>query len=173
MLGNFKLATKFTLFLSLVFIGAILISGFALSKALERKAEDEINYRGQVLMQMVNSVRNYTNTRINPLLAQRLETQEEFIPEAIPSFSAKEVFENFRENKEYKNYFYKDATLNPTNLADKADPFETELIERFRNKPGLQTISGFRNMFGEELFYSARPLPITNHQSPRSTSCLK
>ena len=56
MSGNFKLATKFTLLLSLVFIGAILISGFALSKALEQKAEDEIDYRGQVLMQMVNSV---------------------------------------------------------------------------------------------------------------------
>jgi hypothetical protein len=137
MSGNFKLATKFTLFLSLVFIGAILlpsrykityifpsrssrlcgslspyslggkgvISGFALSKALERKVEDEVNYRGQVLMQMVKSVRNYTNTRINPLLAQILETQEEFIPEAITSFSAREVFENFCENKEYKNYF--------------------------------------------------------------------
>jgi sensor histidine kinase YesM len=168
MSGNFKLATKFTLLLSLVFIGAILISGFALSKALEQKAEDEIDYRGQVLMQMVNSVREYTNTRITPLLAPKLETQQTFIPETIPSFAAKEVFDNLRKNEEYKNFFYKDATLNPTSLGDKADKFETNLIETFRNKPGLENISGFRTMFGEELFYSAKPFSIKN---PSCLSC--
>jgi HAMP domain-containing protein len=167
MLGNSKLATKFSLLLSLVFIGTILISGLALSKALEQKAEDEISYRGQVLLQMVNSVRDYTNARITPLLAPQLETQQTFIPETIPSFAAREVFENLRKNKEYQNFFYKDATLNPTNLADKADEFETSLIERFRHEPQLQTLSGFRTLFGEKLLYSARPFAIT------AASCLR
>lgn len=167
MLSKFKLATKFNLLLSLVFLSTILISGFALSQALEHKAEDEINYRGQVLMQMVNSVREYTNARITPLLEPKLETQQSFIPEVIPSFAAREVFENLRHNQEYKKFFFKDATLNPTNLADKADKFETELIERFRNNQGLQNLSGFRDMFGEEVFYSARPFKI-----PKS-SCLR
>ena len=162
MLGNLKLATKFTLLLSLVFIGAILISGFALSKALEHKAEAEINYRSQILAGVVNSVREYTSTNVSPLLAPKVETESAFIPETIPSFAAREVFENLRKNKEYKNLFYKDATLNPTNLRDKADDFETKLVERFRQEPGLKTISGFRDSFGEELFYSARPFSVKN-----------
>ncbi len=170
MLNNLKLATKFTLLLSLVFIGAILFSGLALSKALEHKAKDEINYRGQVLMEMVNSVRNYSNSHINSLLDPKLETQEKFVPETIPSFAAREVFETLRKNQEYRNLLYKDATLNPTNLRDKADEFETDIIKRFHNEPGLQNLSGFRNFFGENLFYSARPFAITESKCLRCHS---
>jgi len=167
MLSNFKLATKFTLLLSLVFIGGIIISGVALSKALEHRAEDEINYRGQILMQAVNSVRDYTDSHVSPLLTPSLETQQTFIPETVPSFSAREVFENLRNHQEYKNFLYKDATLNPTNLRDQADEFETSLVERFRNEPKLEALSGFRDLFGEKLFYSAQPLVI------KEQSCLR
>jgi methyl-accepting chemotaxis protein len=170
MLDNFKLATKFTLLLSLVFIGAIFFSGFALSKALEQKAQDEINYQGQILIQMVNSVRDYNDGHIANLLEPKLETQERFMPEIIPSFAAREVFENLRKNKEYEDFLYKDATLNPTNLRDKADDFETTLIERFRKDPGTQNLSGFRTLFGEQLFYSARPFSITDSKCLRCHS---
>lgn len=167
MLDNFKLATKFTLLLSLVFIGAIFVSGFALSMALERKAQDEINYQGQILIQMVNSVRDYNDAHVANLLEPKLETQERFLPETIPSFAAREVFENLRKNKEYADFLYKDATLNPTNLRDKADDFETTLIERFKKEPGKQSLSGFRTLFGEQLFYSARPFAITQSKCLR------
>ena len=168
MLSHSKLATKFTWLLSLVFIGGILMGGLALSKALQQKAEAEVSYRGQVLMQVVNSVGTYTTDRIAPLLASEVETQSDFIPETIPSFAAREVFEIVRQNPEYKNLFYKDAILNPTNLANRADPFETDLIERFQDDKGLKTLSGFRTMYGEELFYSAQPIVITN---PSCLSC--
>lgn len=164
---NFKLATKFSLLLSLVFIGAVFSSGLFLSQALERKAEAEISDRGQVLMEIVNSVREYTNFRINPLLAPKLETETQFIPEAIPTFATREVFEGLRQNPEYKNYLYKDAATNPTNLSDKADEFETNLIEQFRQNRDLKTISGFRDLFDEKLFYIARPFTVTK------ASCLR
>ncbi|BAY08283.1 c-type heme family protein [Calothrix sp. NIES-2098] len=167
MLGNFKLATKFTLLLSLVFLGTILISGITLSKALEQRAEDEVNYRGQVLIQMMNSVRDYTNNHISPLLASTAEQQSQFTPEIVPSFSAREVFENLRSHKEYANFLYKDATINPTNLRDRADEFESNLIEKFRQDPKLESLSGFRDLFGEQLFYSSRPFAI------KEQSCLR
>lgn len=167
MFKNLKLATKFTLFLLLVLLGGISVSGIALSEALEHRAKDEIDYRAQVLIQMVNSIRDYTNTHINPLLTPSLETQPEFIPEAIPSFAAREIFEKFRNNKEDKNYFYKDATLNPTNLRDKADEFEISIIEQFRANPELKTLSGYRNLLAERLYYSARPFAI------KQQSCLR
>ncbi|MDZ8056476.1 MAG: DUF3365 domain-containing protein [Aulosira sp. ZfuVER01] len=167
MLGNLKLATKFTLLLSLVFLGTILISGIALSSALEQRAENEVNYRGQVLIQMMNSVRDYTHNHISPLLASTWEEKPQFTPEIVPSYSAREVFENLRSQKEYANFFYKDATINPTNLRDKADDFESNLIEQFRQDPKLESLSGFRNLFGEQLFYSSRPLAI------QQQSCLR
>nr|WP_250121953.1 DUF3365 domain-containing protein [Chroococcidiopsis sp. CCMEE 29] len=151
----------------LVFIGGIFISGAALSKALEHRAEKEVTSQALLLIQAMNSVRNYTSEHVNPLLASRLETEPVFIPETVPAFSATEVFENFRKNETYKNFFYKEATLNPTNLRDKADSFETKLVEQFRNQPETTEITGFRTVPGGEVFYIARPLVI------KKESCLR
>lgn len=52
-------------------------------------------------------------------------------------------------------------------LANKADLFEAKLIERFDEERTLETLSGFRFLASEKLFYSAQPLTIT------SSSCLK
>jgi Protein of unknown function (DUF3365) len=69
--------------------------------------------------------------------------------------------------EKYRDYFYKEATLNPTNLRDKADSFEAELVERFRSDSQLKEMSGYRTMYGGELFYIARPLAVSQ------TSCLR
>jgi HAMP domain-containing protein len=164
MLKSLKIGAKFNLLLILVFIVSILGSGVALSSVLQRKAQNEVASQAQILIQMVNAVRNYTQNRIVPLLEPSLDTNPTFMPEIVPSFSSKEVFDNFRKRPEYRNFFHKDATLNPTNLADKADSFETKLVERFRNEPKTLEITGFRNLAEGEVFYIARPLKITQQQ---------
>jgi sensor histidine kinase YesM len=157
-----KLATKFTLLLSLVFICTIVISGLILSKALEQKAEAEITYRTEILAETLNSVRSVTNTRVSPLLMPLVESQPSFVPEVIPSFTVREVFETLRKNEAYRDYFYKDAFLNPTNLRNKADGFEADLVKKFQGDSNLKRVSGFRDSFGEKLFYMARPFSIKN-----------
>ncbi|RCJ19924.1 histidine kinase [Nostoc sp. ATCC 43529] len=169
-LKNLKIGAKFNLLLILVFIASILGSGLALSSVLQTRAQNEVTSQAQILIQMVNAVRNYTQVRIDPLLAPSLETNPTFMPEIVPTFSSKEVFENFRKKPEYKNFFHKDATLNPTNLADKADTFETQLVERFRNEPKTLEITGFRSLPEGEVFYIARPLKITQQQCLRCHS---
>lgn len=155
-----KIASKVNLILIIVFISGILISGIAFQNVLEKKAENDIDSKALVLMQVANSVRQYTNDRVQPLLLPKLDTQEQFIAEAIPTFSVREVFEYLRKNKEYSSFLYKDAAPNPTNLRDKADEFEAEIVERFRQEPGKTTLSGFRTMSDQEMFYSARPFRI-------------
>jgi HAMP domain-containing protein len=166
-LGHLKLASQFTLLLSLIFIGGIALGGFALSQALEQKAEIEISARGQIAMQMVNAVRSYTVREIVPLMIQLPRAQTSFIPETAPSYTARQVFETFKEDWKYKDFMYKDATLNPTNLANQADRFEAKLIEKFESDRTLKSLSGFRNISGEQLFYIAQPLAVT------SLRCLK
>lgn len=167
MLKNINLQTRFNLLLMLVFIGGIFMSGAALSNVLQQKAQDEVTSKALILIQTMNSVRDYTSNHINPLLTPSLQTEPAFIPETVPAYSATEVFANLRENEEYKNFFYKEATLNPTNLRDKADNFETRLVKRFRSEPGIKEISGFRTLPGGKVFYIARPLAI------RKESCLQ
>lgn len=167
MFRKLKLGTQFTLLLTLIFLGGILLSGITLSGAMQRKAEDEITTKAEILTQTMNAVRTYTSDHIAPLLQDQLETTPQFISEVVPAFSARKVFENFRGQSEYRNYFYKEATLNPTNLKDKADKFETNLVEQFRQQPDLAKLSGYRNIGGVKQFYTARPLMV------KEASCLQ
>ncbi|NJL43134.1 MAG: DUF3365 domain-containing protein [Pseudanabaena sp. SU_2_4] len=164
MLHNLKLGSKFNLLLVTVFLIGILICGTALAMILNRSAENQVTTKALILIQTMNSVRNYTSTQVNPLLKDRLKTEPEFLRQTVPGYSAREVFENLRSNKDYSDFFYKEATLNPTNLRDKADDFETEIVQRFRNDPNLKDkeITGFRAFPGGNLYYIARPIEIKN-----------
>jgi len=167
MLRNLKIGTKFNLLLMLVFTISILVSGIALSSLLQQRAQAEITSQAEILIQTMSSVRDYTQGHINPLLTPRLDTEATFIAETVPAFSANEVFEKFRKNSEYKNFLYKEATLNPTNLRDKADEFEAQLVERFRKNSTLKEIADFRTLPEGNVFYIARPLAV------KQQSCLR
>jgi HAMP domain-containing protein len=170
MLKNLKIGAKFNLLLTLVFVISIFVSGAALSRVLQQMAQNEVTSKAQILIQTMNSVRNYTQSHINPLLTPKLDTEPAFIPETVPAFSATEVFEHLRKEPEYKNFFYKEATLNPTNLRDKADSFEAQLVERFRSDLGTKQISGFRNIPEGTIFYIAQPLAVKEQQCLRCHS---
>lgn len=159
---RFKLGTRFTLILVIVFVIGTLLSYVVLSQALQQRAQDEIMSKGLVLIGLMNSVRSYTTAHIAPLLGPTMDPQNKFIPETVPAFSAREVFENLRKTPDYANFFYKEATINPTNLRDKADDFEADLVARFQTAPATNELSGYRSVAGEDLFYSARPFIIKN-----------
>jgi methyl-accepting chemotaxis protein len=160
MFTKLKLRLKFTLILGLVFLCSLIISSVILSKTSYQNAENEVKDKSLVLMETMNSVRNYTNTRINPLLEDRLKTESKFIAETVPAYSARVVFERLRQQKDYQNFYYKEATLNPTNLKDKVDNFEAVIVEQFRKNIKIREVDGFRTVAGEKLFYVARPLAV-------------
>jgi HAMP domain-containing protein len=167
MLNKFKLRTKLNAFLLAIFLITIVISGLGLSLSLTQNAEKVVTEKALLLIEAMSSVRNYTSTQVNPELAPRLETEEEFLPQTVPGYSAREVFEILRSNKEYQDFFYKEATLNPTNLRDKADNFESEIVESFRQNSNLKQVANFRSLPGGDIFYIARPLSVSKE------SCLR
>jgi HAMP domain-containing protein len=167
MLQKLKLSSKFNLLLALVFLGSLILTGLALSQLLENRIEVEVTSKAKMLIETMNSVRTYTSNHIQPLLSSQLETESNFIPETVPAYSATEVFNNLRKSKDYSNFFYKEATLNPTNLRDKADRFEQELVEQFRDDTVLKELTGFRQLPAGKMFYIARPLAVTKE------SCLQ
>jgi len=164
-LRNLKLSKKLTILLFLVFIGGILLSGAGLAAILNRNAQNEITSKALVLMGIMNSVRDYTSTQVKPELNDKLKSK--FVPQTVPAYSAREVFEKLRTDKAYKEFFYKEATLNPTNLRDKADSFEKQIVERFRQDNNLKETMGFRSSPQGKVFYIARPLAVTK------SSCLE
>lgn len=160
MFKNLKLSNKFNVLLLAVFLGGILLTGTACAAFLFNSAQNQVTSKAVLMMETMNSVRAYTSTQVNPELADRLQTESEFIPETVPGYSAREVFEILRQEEEYEAFFYKEATLNPTNLRDKADAFETTLVEQFRDDRDLEELRGFRDSPGGRLYYIAHPLEI-------------
>ncbi|MCC0176320.1 DUF3365 domain-containing protein [Waterburya agarophytonicola K14] len=174
MTKNIKLGIKLNILLAIIFLSITLAISFILSRILENYAEEIVADKASLLIETMNSVRQYTSSQIQPELSSRLETEQFFLPQTVPAYSAREIFENLRSNEKYSQFFYKEATLNPTNLRDKADKFETEIVESFRRDVGSREGKmadfqkyGFRTIPGGELFYIARPLAVNKE------SCLR
>ncbi len=165
---NLKLARKLTLLLLLVFILGSTFSGIALANILNLKAQDEISSNARLLIRTLSSVRSYTNTEVTPQLETRLAANE-FSPNVVPDFAARKVFEKLQiDNNVYQDFLYKEAMLKPTNIQDKADSFEAEMIRTFRQNKNLQELKGFRSLEGKKRFFIARPLALTD---PKCLQC--
>lgn len=167
MLKNLKLGAKLNLLLLLIFLVVVLSTGFVLSLILENNVKWVVASRAALLMETMSSVRNYTDTQITPELAPRLEKEDRFLPQTVPGYSAREVFDDLRKREPYTDFFYKEATINPTNLRDKADKFETAIILQFRKQRELKELTGFRSIPGGDIFYVARPHIVSE------SSCLR
>ena len=166
MFNNWKLRKKFTVFLLLILILGLGLIGTALNFVLKKDTENQIASKALILIETMNSVRDYTSTQVQPELVDRIDTV--FLPETIPAYSAREVFEGLRrKDVDYRNFFYKEATINPSNLRDKANPFEKTLVEKFIANERMRERRGFYNAPGGKLFYIARPIKITKE------SCLQ
>ncbi|MFH7024179.1 MAG: DUF3365 domain-containing protein [Heteroscytonema crispum UTEX LB 1556] len=166
-LKNLALAQKLTILLLVIFLGGITFSGIALANILNHKAQNEITSNALLLLRTLNSVRAYTNNEVTPQLEQRIGKQS-FVPQVIPSYSSRRVFDNLRkDNNSYQDFLYKDAMLNPTKIQDMADSFEKQIVNNFRQQKNQQEKSGFRDFAGEKYFYIARPIVITD------ASCLR
>lgn len=160
-----NLSKQLSLILTVIFVGGVALSASSIAAIVNAKAQNEISLQAQILLETTSALRDYTNTQITPYLEKN--SQGLFLPQTIPSYSAREVFEKFRANQSRSDYFYKEATLNPTNLRDKADRFETDLVERFRRETNTKNLMGFRSIAMNKLFYIAQPLAITK------SSCLQ
>jgi HAMP domain-containing protein len=166
MYKNLKLGLKLNILLAAILLFLTITMGLILSRVLQNYAEQVIVDQASMLMATMNSIRNYTSTQVNPELSARLETEQIFLPQTVPAYSAREVFEHLRSEEQYNQFFYKEATLNPTNVRDRADQFETEIVQSFKNSQ-IEQRQGFRSIPGGEIFYIAHPLKIEKE------SCLR
>jgi len=109
-------------------------------------------------MENALAVRGYTSGQIQKLLQTQMKY--EFLPQSVPSYSANEVFAGFQ--KQYPEFQYKEATLNPTNLRDRAAGWEVDVVNQFRANADLKEAAGQRDTATGPSLWIARPLRITN-----------
>ena len=126
--GRMTLRVKFNLVLAAAFLLSLIGAGIYYNRYLEQGAIEEVRHNSQVLMETALAIRSYTTDEVKPYLDPL--NAERFHPQTVPAFAATETLRRLNEN--YPGYSYKESVLNPTNLRDKADDWETSLIEQFR-----------------------------------------
>ncbi len=154
-----KLLTKFNLVLIVFFAaGGLIIARLAYS-FLMQNARDQVLQQAELLMASARSARDYTSEQIKPLLLKNPEHEVNFLPQTVPAFGATAIVNNMR--KTYPSYSYREATLNPTNLVDRADDWETDIIRYFGDHPTEKRLVGERDTPTGRQLYLARPLAVT------------
>jgi len=153
-----KLLTKFNLVL-LLFFGAsgIVISHLAY-QFLMRNAREQVVQQAELLMTSAKSTRDYTSEQLKPLLLKNPEHEVNFLPQTVPAFAATSLFNSMR--KSYPDYSYREATLNPTNLIDRADDWESDIIRYFADHPGEKKVTGERDTPTGRYVYLAKPILV-------------
>ncbi len=152
-----KLLLKFNLVLFILFVIGIAATAYVSRDLLQRNAREEIYENAKLLIESALAVRNYTSRNIAPLLETQIKY--EFRPEMVSAFSAIELLKNLREaNPEYKHFLYREATLNPTNPANRAVDWESDIVSVFRNGAVTAPLFGQRDTPNGRMLFVAKPL---------------
>ena len=155
-----KLLIKFNLALFVLFALGIAATAAISRDLLQRNAREEIYEAARLLSDSALAVREYTSRNIAPLLETQI--RYEFRPEMVSAFSASEVLRNLREaNPDYKQFLYREATLNPTNPANKAVDWENDIVAAFRNGSTAAPLLGQRDTPNGRMLFLAKPLKVT------------
>jgi protein-histidine pros-kinase len=153
-----KLILKFNLVFVAVFIAGLSAAGYVSWTLLQQNAREEVVQNARLVMETALSTRAYTSNQLRPLLETQMKYK--FLPQSVPAYSATEVLNGLRKN--FPEYGYKEATLNPTNPRNRAADWEADIVHQFRNGAEKPEIVGERDTPGGRSFYIARPIKITS-----------
>ncbi|HEY4373143.1 MAG TPA: DUF3365 domain-containing protein [Burkholderiales bacterium] len=153
-----KLVIKFNLVFIIVFSLGFAAAGFVTYDLLQRNAKEEILQNARLIMESALASRGYTAGQIAPLLQTQMKY--DFLPQTVPAYGATEQFDAL--HAKFPEFAYKEATLNPTNLRDRASDWEADVVNRFRQDNGQKEITGVRDTPSGKSLFMARPIQITN-----------
>lgn len=176
-----RLLAKFSLIFVLVFGAGLAAAAYLFYGVLQRNAREQVLYNAQLMMETALATRTYTNEQVKPAIMSTMETlvaegqkssaddvfrdlcakkglvgKRVFHPQTVPAYAATQVFAQLRKN--YPDYFYKEAALNPTNPRNRAVDWEEDVIKEFKSRPDLKVFEGERDTPMGRSMFLARPM---------------
>lgn len=158
-----SLRLKFNLVLLLCFMLALTATAVVTRTLLGQHAQKTVVGHAQLMMEAALAVRSYTVEQITPNL--EMQMMRDFLPQSVPAYAAAETFLNL--HRQYPDFSYKEAALNPTSPRNRATDWESDLIHHFRNNPSSKELVGEHDGPTGQQLYIARPIQI------KKDSCLR
>lgn len=155
---------RFNLALTAIFAIGLGVSAYLSYGLLRDNARDEVVRSAELMIRTARAIRTYTVKQVRPQLKHHM--RRTFLPQSVPAYAATETLALLP--PEYRDYVYKEATLNPTNPRNRAADWEADLIREFKRNAKLKILSGVRQTPRGKSLFIASPMRITN---PACLSC--
>jgi hypothetical protein len=139
---------------------AMLVVGIASYRFSMGNAMAEAKEKGQIIFNYITSSNTYFNETQRPLIMELVEG-DRFYPELMSTFAiTRGIYEEFATI--LPDFRFKQATLNPLQPTNMADAEEAKIIEKFQQNQELTDQEGTLEKEGEELFFLAKPVRVTD-----------
>ncbi len=155
-----KIITKLNIAILVTSSAFLGVAGWYNFTLNEDNAVRQVTEQAEILLDQINALRSYTVTEVRPLSELSATENTEFHPQSVPAYAATQVSNLFAKSR--PQYSYKEAVFNPTNLRDKAAPWEETVIKKFIDDPTKTKIIGKRFVDFRKSLYIAKPIRITN-----------
>ncbi len=152
------LKAKFNLAMLAAFLVGLALAAALSWRIVQQNARREVLQEAALMMAQATSVRDYTTNEIDPLLTEQLKVR--FLPHSVPFWAAQTVSRSMA--KQFPDYTYKEAALNPTNPADRATDWESGIIGEFSHNPSLKELTTTRDTAAGPILSVSRPVAITD-----------
>jgi len=169
-----SLRAKFNLVILAAIAAGFLIAAVVVNRVFNDNARDQVLQNARIMMTAANAIRKYTAGELVSLLP--MEHNGKFVPETVPAYAAQK---NFRDvQTAFAGYTYREPALNPTNLSDRAQDWEADIIGLFRNEAGKDELVVERDTPVGPTLNLARPIVIrdeaclTCHSTPAAAPAI-
>jgi HAMP domain-containing protein len=134
-------------------LGAVALA-LLVTPYLNGLAAGEVEQSSRIMMMSAAGTRKYTSQQVAPLLLDRM--QDHFYPQAVSAYAAVKAFDVL--HAQFRNYSYREPALNPTNPMDRAEDWESDIIQAFRSDPSLPELVRVRQAMDGPTLELARPI---------------
>jgi protein-histidine pros-kinase len=157
-LGAMGLRAKFNISILAAFAVGFVIAAFVLHSVFNANARAQVMQNARIMMTAANAIRTYTADDLVPLLP--MEHDGKFVAETVPAFAAQTNFKDVQ--AAFAGYTYREPALNPTNLSDRAQDWEADIIRVFRIDASKKELVVERDTALGSTLNLARPVTITD-----------
>ena len=152
------LRMKFNLALLAAFVVGLALASAVSYKIVHANARKTVIQEADLMIAQALAIRGYTSREIQPLLAEQMKTR--FLPHTVPSWAAQTNLRAMA--SQFPDYSYKEATLNPTNPADRPTDWENDIIGQFQRTATLKDFTSVRDTPTGPILSVSRPIRITD-----------
>jgi protein-histidine pros-kinase len=156
--SNMGLRAKFNFAVLVAFAIGFAVAAVVLHSLFVDNARQQVLQNARIMMTAANAIRRYTADNLDPLLP--VDHNGKFVAETVPAFAAQTTFKDVQ--AAFPGYTYHEPVLNPTNPADRAQDWETDIIRQFRADSSQKELIVDRDTPLGPTVNVARPVTITD-----------